>query len=59
VIKKVSRREVMAEDKTWQKNAGSQIVLDSIFAALAAVWVTFAIQDGLHTRLKFVEVGNG
>jgi len=49
----------MAEDKTWQKNAGSQIVLDSIFAALAAVWVTFAIQDGLHTRLKFVEVGNG
>jgi len=46
----------MAEDKTWQKNAGSQIVLDSIFAALAAVWVTFAIQDGLHTRLKFVEV---
>ena len=46
----------MAEDKTWQKNADSQIVLDSIFAALAAVWVTFAIQDGLHTRLKFFEV---
>ena len=46
----------MAEDKRWQKNAGSQIVLDSIFAALAAVWVTFAIQDKMHTKLKFVEV---
>jgi Gpi18-like mannosyltransferase len=44
------------EDKTWQKNAGSQIVLDSIFAALAAVWITLAIPEGIHTKLKFFEV---
>jgi hypothetical protein len=44
------------EDKTWQKNAASQIVLDSIFAALAAVWVTLAIADHIHTIPKFFEV---
>jgi hypothetical protein len=44
------------DDKTWQKGAGSQVVLDSIFAALAAVWITFATQDSLQTRLKFIEI---
>jgi hypothetical protein len=48
------------EDKTWQKNAASQIVLDSIFAALSAVWVTIALGEDprkdIHTLLKFVEV---
>jgi hypothetical protein len=34
----------MEADKTWQRNAGSQIVLNSIFAALAAVWITIAVQ---------------
>jgi hypothetical protein len=44
------------DDKTWQKSAGAQVVLDSIFAALAAIWITFAIQDSLHTKLKFIEI---
>ncbi len=44
------------DDKTWQKGAGSQVVLDSIFAALAAIWITFATQDSLQTRLKFFEI---
>jgi hypothetical protein len=34
----------MEADKTWQRNAASQIVLNSIFAALAAVWITIAVQ---------------
>jgi hypothetical protein len=34
----------MEADKTWQKNAASQIVLNSIFAALAALWITIAVQ---------------
>jgi hypothetical protein len=45
-------------DSPWQKNAGSQIVLDSIFAALAAVWITFAIgDDKISNVLKFFETG--
>jgi hypothetical protein len=32
-------------EKTWQKNAPSQIVLDSIFAALAGVLIVFSVQD--------------
>jgi len=47
----------MQAETTWQKNAGSQIVLDSIFAALAAIWITFAIDDReISNILKFVEV---
>ena len=50
--------ESLAPDKTWQKNANSQIVLNSIFAALAAVWITIALSDdkNVHTWLKFFEV---
>lgn len=33
----------MPEEKTWQKNAGSQIILDSIFAALAAALVGIVV----------------
>jgi hypothetical protein len=33
-------------DATWQKNAPSQIVLDSIFAALTGVLLVFSVQDG-------------
>ena len=47
----------MQAETTWQRNAGSQIVLDSIFAALAAIWVTFAIDDrDISNVLKFFEV---
>jgi hypothetical protein len=44
------------EDKTWQKSAPAQITLDSIFAALAAIWITIAIADNIHTKLKFFEI---
>jgi hypothetical protein len=44
------------EDKTWQKSAPAQITLDSIFAALAAIWITIAIADNIHTKLKFIEI---
>src|ERR1700733_15268879 len=43
-------------DTTWQKNAASQIVLDSIFAALAALWITVAYQDGSSTAFRFIQV---
>ncbi|MGD0119342.1 MAG: hypothetical protein ABSD30_14840 [Candidatus Binatus sp.] len=50
----------MEKDKTWQKCAGSQVVLDSIFAALAAIWITFALNDhprqNLRTWSAFAEV---
>jgi hypothetical protein len=45
----------VAEDKTWQKNAPSQIVLDSIFAALAAVLIGFSVQLP-GTWHKFLEL---
>jgi len=38
----------MIDNVTWQKNAGSQIVLDSIFAALAAVWVTIVLTNPIQ-----------
>lgn len=37
---------VPAPDATWQRNAPSQIVLDSIFAALTGVLLVFSVQDG-------------
>jgi hypothetical protein len=43
-------------EKTWQKNSGSQIVLDSIFAALAALWLTIVISDQIGATRKLVEV---
>jgi hypothetical protein len=46
----------MEPEKIWQKNAASQIVLDSIFAALAVVWITVALPDRIHTELKFLEM---
>ncbi|HLI81988.1 MAG TPA: hypothetical protein VKV03_18495 [Candidatus Binataceae bacterium] len=47
----------MEAETTWQRNAPSQIVLDSIFAALAAIWITFAIEDReIGNTLKFLEV---
>jgi hypothetical protein len=46
----------MPTEKIWQKNAASQIVLDSIFAALAVVWITVALPDNIPTKLKFVEL---
>ena len=45
----------MVPDTTWQKNAASQVVLDSIFAALAAIWLT-TIPTSLPTELRFLEV---
>jgi hypothetical protein len=36
---------------TWQKNAPSQIMLDSIFAALAALWITIAVKPPHGTSL--------
>ena len=42
-------------DKTWQKNAPSQIVLDSIFGALAAVLIAFSVQLP-GTWEKFLEL---
>ncbi|MGO9266215.1 MAG: hypothetical protein ACLQBA_15280 [Candidatus Binataceae bacterium] len=50
-------------DTTWQKNAPSQIILNSIFAALAAVLVAIAIPDTLdgdarvfQNWIKFAEL---
>jgi hypothetical protein len=46
----------MQAETTWQRNAGSQIVLDSIFAGLAAIWVTIAINDPrMDNTWKFVD----
>jgi hypothetical protein len=44
-------------DKTWQKNAAAQVVLDSIFAALAAIWITVALgeEKEVTTWVKFFE----
>jgi hypothetical protein len=49
----------MLTDTSWEKNAGSQIILDSIFAALAGIWITIAIPEGDHVSafFKFCEVG--
>jgi hypothetical protein len=45
------------KDSTWQRNAASQIVLDSIFAALAGIWITVALPDhSMPTRIRFIEV---
>ncbi len=35
----------MESEKVWQRNAPSQIVLDSIFAALAGVLIVISMQD--------------
>jgi hypothetical protein len=43
-------------DSTWQRNAGSQIVLDSIFAALAGIWITFALPDQVSSKIRLFEV---
>jgi len=44
-------------DKTWQKNAPSQIVSNSIFAALAGVLIVFSIQDtSLRNLFKFSDL---
>jgi hypothetical protein len=44
-------------DKTWEKNAATQVVLNSIFAALAAVWITVALGEDkdVTTWVKFFE----
>jgi hypothetical protein len=44
-------------DKTWQKNAATQVVLNSIFAALAALWITVALgeEKDLTISVKFFE----
>ena len=46
-------------DKTWQKNAATQVVLNSIFAALAAIWITVALgeEKDVTTWVKFFENG--
>jgi hypothetical protein len=42
-------------DKTWQKNAPSQITLNSIFAAMVGVLIVIAIQDStISDHYKFV-----
>jgi hypothetical protein len=50
-------------EKTWEKSAPSQIILNSIFAALSAVLIALVISDSLprelkywETKLKFVEL---
>jgi len=44
-------------EKTWQKNAPSQITLNSIFAALGGVLIAVVIQDkDISNILKFVEL---
>jgi hypothetical protein len=40
------------QEKTWQKNAPSQIVLDSIFAALAVLWITVTLQERPYILIK-------
>jgi len=42
-------------EKTWEKSAPSQIILNSIFAALSAVLVTIVIGDSLPPDLKYWE----
>jgi len=49
------RMDTSAE-KPWQKNAPSQIVLDSIFAALAALWITFTLQEHPYIAIKILEL---
>jgi len=44
------------QDTTWQKNAPSQIVLNSIFAALAALWITVTFQEHPYLLIKALEV---
>jgi hypothetical protein len=44
------------KESTWQRNAGSQIVLDSIFAALAGIWITFALPDQVSAKVRVFEV---
>jgi hypothetical protein len=44
------------KDSTRQRNAGSQIVLDSIFAALAGIWITFALPDQVSASIRAFEV---
>jgi uncharacterized protein len=44
------------QDSTWQKNAPSQIVLNSIFAALAALWISVVLLEHPHILIKAVEV---
>src|SRR5437870_12138359 len=51
-----SRKMHRKKESTWQRNAASQIVLDSIFAALAGIWITFALPDNIPTRIRFIEV---
>ena len=51
-----AERNQQSADTTWQKNASSQIALDSIFAALAALWITVAYQVGSSTTCRFVEM---
>jgi hypothetical protein len=43
-------------ENTWQKNAPSQIVLDLIFAALAALWITVALQEHPYVAIKVLEL---
>jgi hypothetical protein len=48
---------VPAPDTTWQKNAPSQIVLNSIFAALAGILLGLSLQDpSAGTWHKLVEL---
>src|ERR1700687_2749126 len=42
-------------EKTWEKSAPSQIILNSIFAALSAVLITLVIGGSLPPDLKYWE----
>jgi len=42
-------------EKTWKKSAPSQIVLNSIFAALSAVLITIVVSDSLPHHLTYWE----
>jgi hypothetical protein len=49
----------MSDDVTWQRNAASQIVLDSIFAALAGVWVTIALPASIPNMSVWFKIIEG
>jgi hypothetical protein len=52
-----TEKYVPRPDSTWQKNAPSQIALNSIFAALAGILLVFSAQDPLAgTWHKFLEL---
>jgi hypothetical protein len=42
-------------EKTWEKSAPSQIMLNTIFTALSVVLIAFVVGDSLPRNLKYLE----